>query len=106
MISTLDATVRGYLAAVAEVITAELGDELVGCYAYGSALTREFVPGHSDLDLITLTRTWMPEVTEQVVTHRLRALPRPAALKGLDIWFLPLAASTRPGRRRAIRCGC
>lgn len=97
MISTVDATVRGYLAAVAEVITAELGDELVGCYAYGSALTREFVPGRSDLDMITLTRTWMPDATEQSVTGRLRALPRPAVLKGLDIWFLPIAASTQPG---------
>ena len=106
MIVTLDATAQGYLSAAREVIIAELGDLLVGCYAYGSALTREFVPGHSDLDLITLTRTWMPEATEQAVTDRLRALPRPAALKGLDIWFLPLAASTRPGRRRAIRCGC
>jgi hypothetical protein len=97
MIAALDATARGYLAAVGEVIIAELGDQLVGCYAYGSALTPEFVPGHSDLDLITLTRTWMPEATEQAVTDRLRALPRPAALKGLDIWFLPLEASTHPG---------
>ena len=97
MIAALDATVQGYLSAVGEVIIAELGDQLVGCYAYGSALTPEFVPGHSDLDLITLTRTWMPETTEQSVTGRLRALPRPAALKGLDIWFLPLEASTHPG---------
>jgi hypothetical protein len=97
MIGTLTPVAQGYLSAVREVITAELGDQLVGCYAYGSCLTAEFVPGRSDLDLITLTRAWMPAATEQAVTGRLRALPRPAALKGLDIWFLPLAAATNPG---------
>jgi hypothetical protein len=97
MIPTLDAASQGYLSAVRRVIVEELGPHLVGCYVYGSALTSEFLPGRSDLDMLTLTRTWMPEATEQGVVDRLRTLPRPAALKGLDIWFLPLAVSMNPG---------
>jgi len=97
MTATVAPAARSYLAAVREVINDELGDLLVGCYAYGSALTREFVPGRSDLDLVTLTRTWLPEATEHAVTDRLRVLPRPAALKGLDIWFLPVATAAQPG---------
>jgi hypothetical protein len=97
MMATLDAAARDYLAAVRQLVAGELGDLLVGCYAYGSACTREFVPGRSDLDLITLTRTWMPEATQQVLVELLRALPRPPTLKGLDIWFLPLATSMSPG---------
>lgn len=89
---------QDYLAAVRGALVEELGDLLVGCYVYGSVLTTEFVPGRSDLDLVTVTRSWMPAATEVALTERLRGLPRPAALKGLDIWFLPLAASTRPGQ--------
>jgi hypothetical protein len=88
---------QGYLTAVREVVVEELGDLLVGCYAYGSSLTAEFVPGRSDLDLVALTRTRMSDVVTQAVTGRLRALPRPAALKGLDIWFLPVASAAHPG---------
>jgi hypothetical protein len=97
MTAVLAPAAQGYLAAVREVIVEELGDLLVGCYVYGSVLTGEFVPGRSDLDLVTLTRTWLPEATEEAVAHRLRVLPRPAALKGLDIWFLPVATATHPG---------
>ncbi len=88
---------RAYLTAVREVLLGELGDLLVGCYVYGSSLTAEFVPGRSDLDLLTVTRIWMPEATERAVVERLRALPRPPTLKGLDIWFLPLICAAEPG---------
>ena len=90
-------SVQGYRAAVQQIIVDELGDRLVGCYAYGSVLSQEFVPGRSDLDLLTLTRDWLPQSIEQTVIERLRTLSRPAAIKGLDIWFLPLASSLRPG---------
>ena len=97
MTAPITSAAQGYLSAVRHVIVEELGDVLVGCYAYGSTLTQEFVPTSSDLDLIVVTRTWMPETTEEQVVDRLRRLPRPPALKGLDIWFLPLAVSTQPG---------
>jgi hypothetical protein len=97
MIGTLDPASQGYVGAVRRTLLEALGSQLAACYVYGSALTPEFLPGRSDLDVLVLTRTWMPGATEQVVTERLRALPRPAALKGLDIWFLPLAVSRNPG---------
>lgn len=88
---------RDYLAAVRKVLLEELGDLLVGCYAYGSALTDEFVPGSSDLDLLAITSTWMRDATERALVERLRALPLPPALKGLDIWCLPVVCAQQPG---------
>lgn len=96
-IAAVDAVSQGYLSAVLGVIAEEVGRDLVGCYVYGSALTAEFVPGRSDLDMIALTRSWMSPAVERAVVDGLRILPRPAAVKGLDIWFLPVAASTDPG---------
>jgi len=99
----LESAAQTYLDRVRELLVETLGAELVACYVYGSALTPEFVPGRSDVDLLVVSRTWVPMAVERRMVDGLRALPRPATLKGLDLWLLPLAVARRPGEVPAFQ---
>jgi hypothetical protein len=96
MIGRLDAASSSYAQSVRDALIAELGDDVVAIYLYGSALTDEFVPGRSDLDVVTVIRTWLPVSAARAAIERLRDLPRPTSLKGLDIWLVPLVVARSP----------
>ncbi len=96
MIGRLDEASSSYAQSVQDVLSAELGDELMAVYLYGSALSEEFLPGRSDLDLVTVIRTWLSVSSARSVIERLRAVPRPKTLKGLDLWLVPLVVVQSP----------
>jgi hypothetical protein len=58
----VDVGVAPLVRAVVNRIQAQLGDELVAAYLYGSAATGGFDPDASDIDLVALVRVPIPEV--------------------------------------------
>ncbi|MBD0330884.1 MAG: DUF4111 domain-containing protein, partial [Thermoleophilia bacterium] len=95
-IGALDPASSRYARDLLTALLSELGEDLIGLYLYGSAATGPYLHGHSDLDAALVTRDWLGEERVRRLLDRVRRLQRPSAVKGLDLWTVPLASTLRP----------
>ena len=90
-IGHLDVSSGVYTRSVLAALSAELGDELVGMYLYGSSMLGDFVPGRSDIDVFAVCKESLAEQRARRIAQALVAVPRPVQVKGLDVNLVTLA---------------
>ena len=88
--------VARYARTVAAAVAGVALDDLVGVYLYGSGSTGRFVPGRSDIDLGVVLRDWVDPARGHTLATAARAVRRPRAAKGLDLWVAPQSEVRRP----------
>jgi predicted nucleotidyltransferase len=92
----LDAVSARYAHDVRDALRAELGEDLVGMYLYGSAATGPFLHGQSDVDVLAVVRDPLGAERIAALLRRVRAVELPSSVKGLDLWVVPLAGTRAP----------
>jgi hypothetical protein len=96
--------VSPYTDAIRALLRSELGEELVGIYLYGSAADGSFIAGHSDVDLIVVTRGRLPVEQVRRLLEALRGVPSPGTIRGLDLWVVPLESARKPCATPRFEC--
>jgi hypothetical protein len=99
-----DTLPSSYAHAVRDALGAELGEELVGVYLYGSAANGAYQYGQSDVDMIVVVREHLGAERVQRLLGGVRATPLPADVKGLDLWVVPLRSAREPCGEPAFEC--
>src|SRR5829696_4236477 len=100
----LDGVSSGYTRAVRAALLGELGEQLVGAYLYGSAANGAYLPGQSDVDMLVVVREHPGPDGVRRLLDRVRAVPRPITVKGLDLWVVPLRSAREPCAEPAFEC--
>ncbi|MDQ3823149.1 MAG: nucleotidyltransferase domain-containing protein, partial [Actinomycetota bacterium] len=101
---TLDTASASYAQAVRAALLGELGDDLVGVCLYGSAATGAYVHGQSDVDMLVVVRDHLAPERIRSLLDALHATPRPTAVRGLDVWVVPLRSAREPCAEPAFDC--
>ena len=104
MIGSLDPVAAGYLRGVRDELASDLGADLAGFYLYGSSVSGQFVGGQSDLDVIAVVEDWLPAGRARTTLRRILAVPRPDAVKGLDLWIVPRHSASTPRADPPFEC--
>jgi hypothetical protein len=104
MIGSLDPTATRYIEDVRDAVSTDLGSDLVGFYLYGSSVSGQFVRGQSDLDAIAVVGRWLPPGRVRRTLGLIRAVQRPCAVKGLDLWIVPLDSARAPRPDPGFEC--
>ena len=83
----------------AEAIQERLGEQFVAIYLHGSAATGDFVPNHSDLDLIAVVEASLPASQKEELQAWFAKHTPPLSLAGIDCELLTRQAAASPSRR-------
>ena len=91
------AEIEGYLAALAGVLRAQVGDGLVGAYLHGSAVLGGWHPARSDVDVLAVCAVPVPDAALRQLAAALsvRSLPCPAE-RGLELGLVTAASAAAP----------
>jgi hypothetical protein len=95
-IGYLDGPATRSARAVARALGEALDGNLVGVYLYGSATLGDFVPGHSDLDLLTVCHRPLEPDEGRRVADAVWSTRLSRSAKGVDLHVVPLHSATTP----------
>lgn len=102
--AALDTVSLDYTHAVRSALLSALGEELVGAYLYGSAASSSYLHGQSDIDMLAVVREPLGPDRVRRLLDSVRAATRPSAVKGLDLWVVPLRSAREPCPEPAFEC--
>ena len=82
--------------AIAEVLRAELGDDLVGVYFVGSVALGGYVPGESDLDVVAVCVGELPEPVRSAIANAIADATTGCPTRGLEFTLYRREIASRP----------